>query len=71
MNDRIKSILKELPLNPGVYIMYNESGRIIYVGKAKSLKKRVNQYFLPNRDTKTSALVSHIDNIEYIITENE
>ena len=71
MNDRIKIILKELPLNPGVYIMYNESGRIIYVGKAKSLKKRVNQYFLPNRDAKTSALVSHIDNIEYIITGNE
>ena len=71
MNDKIKSILKELPLNPGVYIMYNESGRIIYVGKAKSLKKRVNQYFLPNRDAKTSALVSHIDNIEYIITGNE
>ena len=71
MNDRIKTILKELPLNPGVYIMYNESGRIIYVGKAKSLKKRVNQYFLPNRDAKTSALVSHIDNIEYIITGNE
>lgn len=71
MNDRIKIILKELPLNPGVYIMYNESGRIIYVGKAKSLRKRVNQYFLPNRDAKTSALVSHIDNIEYIITGNE
>ena len=71
MNDKIKSILKELPLNPGVYIMYNENGRIIYVGKAKSLKKRVNQYFLPNRDAKTSALVSHIDNIEYIITGNE
>ena len=71
MNDRIKIILKELPLNPGVYIMYNESGRIIYVGKAKSLKKRVNQYFLPNLDAKTSALVSHIDNIEYIITGNE
>lgn len=71
MNEKIGSILKELPLNSGVYIMYNKDGKIIYIGKAKSLKKRVNQYFLPHRDAKTTALVSHIDNIEYIITGNE
>lgn len=71
MTDHIKTILKELPLNSGVYIMYNKDGKIIYIGKAKSLKKRVNQYFLPGRDPKTTALVSNINDIQYIITGNE
>lgn len=71
MKEKIEEILKNLPLSSGVYIMYNDEGRIIYIGKAKSLKKRVSQYFLKDRDAKTTALVSHIDNIEYIITGNE
>lgn len=71
MTDHIKNILQELSLNSGVYIMYNKDGKIIYIGKAKSLKKRVNQYFLPGRDAKTSALVSNIADIQYIITGNE
>lgn len=71
MNDHIKSILEELPLNPGVYIMYNENGKIIYIGKAKSIKKRVSQYFLKDRDAKTTALVQNIRDIQYIITGNE
>lgn len=69
--NRVSEIVKNLPLNPGVYIMYNSDGKIIYIGKAKSLKKRVSQYFLKDRDAKTTALVSHIANIEYIITGNE
>ena len=71
MTDHIKSILEELPLNPGVYIMYNENGKIIYIGKAKSIKKRVSQYFLKDRDAKTTALVQNIRDIQYIITGNE
>ena len=65
------SAIRDFPLSPGVYIMRNSSGRIIYVGKAKSLKKRVSQYFLLDRDVKTRALVSHIASIEYIITGSE
>ena len=60
-----------LPDNPGVYMMKNRDDRIIYVGKAKNLRKRVTSYFLPNRDAKTTALVEKIDHIDYIITGNE
>lgn len=52
-------------------MMKDDSGKIIYVGKAKDLKKRVSSYFLPNRDVKTTLLVRHIEDIEYIITSNE
>ena len=62
---------KALPENPGCYLMKNEDGTVIYVGKAKSLKKRVNQYFLPNRNAKTQALVEKIYRIDYVITGNE
>lgn len=60
-----------LPENPGVYMMKDSSDKIIYVGKAKNLRRRVSSYFLPNRDAKTSALVAKIDHIDYIITGNE
>ncbi len=63
--------VKEIPHKPGVYQMKNNKGKIIYVGKAKDLKKRVSSYFLANRDLKTSMLVKHIVHIEYIITTNE
>lgn len=64
-------IVKEIPHSSGVYLMKNSRGVIIYVGKAKDLKKRVSSYFLKNRDLKTQMLVSHIDDIEFIITSNE
>ncbi len=62
---------KALPENPGCYLMKNEQGTVIYVGKAKSLRKRVNQYFLPSRNAKTQALVEKIYRIDYVITGNE
>lgn len=51
--------------------MKDSSDKVIYVGKAKNLKKRVNQYFLPNRNIKTQALVEKICKIDYVITGNE
>ena len=45
MNDIISQKLKDLPAKPGVYIMYSESSQILYIGKARSLKNRVRQYF--------------------------
>lgn len=62
-----------LPPLPGVYRFYDESGEIIYVGKAKNLKKRVTSYFLnlKNTNRKTQRLVSSIKNIQFTITENE
>ncbi len=60
------------PDQPGVYIMKNDMNQIIYIGKAKSLKKRVKQYFQSSGlDIKTQVLVGQIDNIEYIITQTE
>ncbi|MEA5033173.1 MAG: excinuclease ABC subunit UvrC [Sphaerochaeta sp.] len=60
-----------LPHLPGVYLMKDVSGKIIYVGKAKDLRNRVTSYFLSGKDIKTSFLVSKIATIEYIITGNE
>lgn len=62
---------KSLPNNPGCYLMKDKEGTVIYVGKAKNLKKRVSSYFLPNRNAKTAALVEKIYKIDYIITGNE
>lgn len=62
---------RALPDNPGCYLMKDKEGTVIYVGKAKNLKKRVNSYFLPNRNAKTAALVEKIYKIDYIITGNE
>ena len=65
--------LKKLPDKPGVYIMHDKIGTIIYVGKAVSLKNRVRQYFRPstNHSAKIKRMVSKIDYFEYIITDSE
>ncbi len=71
-SDLIKQKLKALPNSPGVYLHQNASGEVIYVGKAKSLKKRVKQYFQRNlQDIKTEALVKEIADFDYIETESE
>ena len=62
---------REMPDNPGVYLMKNSDGTVIYVGKAKNLKRRVSSYFLPGRNVKTAALVEKIDTIDFVITGNE
>ena len=72
IKDYINEKLKYIPDKSGVYFMKDEKNNIIYIGKAKSLKKRVNSYFTKsNKDIKTTALVEHIADFDYIITENE
>ena len=71
MNELIKDKLKLLPTNPGCYLMKDESGTIIYVGKAKNLKNRVSSYFTGAHNAKTTLLVSELVDFEYIITESE
>lgn len=73
MNDVVAEKLKLLPEKPGVYLMKNKRGQIIYVGKAIKLKNRVRQYFQSSRNhsAKTIAMVSHIEDFETIITDNE
>lgn len=68
---RFKEFVAQTPELSGVYIMYNVDDTIIYVGKAKSLKKRLASYFTGQKDIKTKTLVSKIERIETIIVQNE
>jgi excinuclease ABC subunit C len=66
------SEISNLPLSPGCYIFKNKAGEVIYVGKAKQLKKRVSSYFRKkDHDAKTSMLVPEIDEIDFFQTRNE
>ena len=68
----IEEELKKLPGKPGVYIMHDKDDKIIYVGKAISLKNRVRQYFRKTNKTKRiQNMVALIDHFEYIVTDNE
>ncbi len=66
--ENIRNKLALLPDQPGCYLMKNEEGKIIYVGKAKVLKNRVRSYFTGSHDGKTQRLVSEIRDFEYIVT---
>ncbi|MRN56536.1 excinuclease ABC subunit UvrC [Paenibacillus monticola] len=66
--DNIRNKLALLPDLPGCYLMKNEEGTIIYVGKAKVLKNRVRSYFTGSHDGKTQRLVANIVDFEYIVT---
>jgi excinuclease ABC subunit C len=66
--ENIRHKLALLPDQPGCYLMKNDEGRIIYVGKAKVLKNRVRSYFSGSHDGKTQKLVSEIRDFEYIVT---
>ena len=60
-----------IPTDPGIYLMRDSDGKIIYIGKAKNLKKRVKSYFLKNQNYKTQKLVENISEIEFVLTDNE
>ncbi len=70
--NNLKNIANNLPETPGVYQFFNNENVIIYIGKAKNLKKRVVSYFSKNLDrSKTSILVRHIVKIEHIVVDTE
>jgi len=71
IQEKLKSTAADAPSEPGVYIMKNDSGEIIYVGKAKSLKNRLKSYFSGEKDIKTATLMRHVRNIETIIVPSE
>ncbi|MBR0324231.1 MAG: excinuclease ABC subunit C [Bacteroidales bacterium] len=71
ISDKIKSILKTIPTDPGVYRYYDDKGEIIYVGKAKNLKRRVSSYFNKQQSGKVKVLVSRIADIKFIVVDNE
>ena len=69
---RLKLIVQNLPERPGCYQYLDEQGTVIYVGKAKNLKRRVSSYFIKDNQTdKTRMLVSKISDIKYIVVETE
>ncbi|MBQ8792195.1 MAG: excinuclease ABC subunit UvrC [Clostridia bacterium] len=72
MNDRIKERLSTLTTKPGVYVMRDKDGVVIYVGKAKNLKNRVSQYFRNSpKPSKVQAMVDNVDIFDYFITMSE
>ena len=72
MNDALLEQIKLVPTQPGCYLYYDKEGTIIYVGKAKNLKRRVYSYFHKQHESpKTNILVSQIEKLEYIITDSE
>jgi excinuclease ABC subunit C len=70
MTKKIEDV-KKLPLSPGVYIMKDSEKKVIYVGKANSLRNRVSQYFREQESPKNRLLMKNMDDLEYIITGNE
>lgn len=72
MNKELEETLKLVPTLPGCYLYYDKNDEIIYVGKAKNLKRRVSSYFHKKHDrVKVAVLVSKIEKMEYIITDSE
>ena len=71
--DELRRKANDLPLLPGVYLMMDKTGQVIYVGKAKKLKNRVSQYFQENagHNEKTRLMVSHVDRFDTIIVRSE
>lgn len=67
----ISEKLKKLPKDPGVYVMKDASGSIIYIGKAKNLKNRVSSYFKGAHDAKVTAMVAHIADLEWFVVNTE
>ena len=76
MNPKLAELRKKamaLPLSPGVYLMKNADGQIIYIGKAKMLKNRVSQYFgsQNHHNAKVRRMVANVDHFDYILTDSE
>src|SRR6266540_4749135 len=73
MKNRIEEQLKRLPARPGVYLFRDERGRVLYVGKAKSLRPRVRSYFQAGRGGRSTIqqLPDRVHDVEVIVTQNE
>ena len=71
MSDKLKNKVKQFPSSPGVYVMRDSKGKIIYVGKAKNLKARASSYFTGEKDIKTRFLLEKAADIEAILTGTE
>ncbi len=71
-NTQLQNLIRSLPQKPGIYQYFSKEGKVIYVGKAKNLKKRVASYFTKSHQSgKLRLLISKIDNIEFVVTNTE
>jgi hypothetical protein len=71
LTEKIRSLIALLPDKPGCYQMKDSDDKIIYIGKAKNLKKRVSQYFLRPQTGKVAAMVSHVDHFDFIVVHTD
>ncbi len=71
LTPKLSRLISLLPDSPGVYQMKDAEDRIIYIGKAKNLKKRVSQYFLRPQSGKVAAMVSHVDHFDFIVVNSD
>ena len=71
LSPKIQAGIALLPDRPGVYLMKDASDKIIYIGKAKNLKKRVSQYFLRPQSGKVAAMVGHVDHFDFILVHSD
>ncbi len=73
VSQSLREKVSQLPLSPGVYLYKDDSGRVIYVGKAKSLRARVRSYFSEDKlaDRKTGSLIAEARDVDYILVDNE
>ena len=73
LSDKVSAILDNLPVRTGVYIMKDDYGRVLYVGKAVNLRSRVRSYFQESaaHSGKTKRLVEKVRDIDYVVTETE
>jgi excinuclease ABC subunit C len=73
MNEKIQSVLNSLPHRPGIYLMKDADGKILYVGKANSLYNRVRSYFQESSDLgpKNRSMIAKVDDIEFLVVKNE
>lgn len=71
LSEKLTRLISLLPNKPGVYQMKDESGKIIYIGKAKNLKKRVSQYFLRPQSGKVKAMVDRVDSFDIIVLRTD
>lgn len=66
----LKSESKNLPKKPGIYFFKDKGGKVIYIGKARSLKDRVKSYFLPTSDVKIKKILSETEEVDFILTDS-
>ena len=69
--DQLREKANKLPLKPGVYLMLDQSGAVIYVGKAKALKNRVTSYFRGAHLPKVAAMVEHVADFNVIVVQSD